>query len=121
MTMALDSQGNGCYNSQKRERGRREREREGEGDTRTGRGGGGKRGGGGPASSRKGRAQLRDGQPPNRVTGGARAGFRERIPKRCARFGRAEVSPRVSSEVRYYMPWQGWRTNLGPWREGYFL
>ena len=75
MTMALDSQGNGCYNSQKRERGRREREREGEGDTRTGRGGGGKRGGGGPASSRKGRAQFRDGQPPNRVTGRSESRF----------------------------------------------
>ena len=60
MTMALDSQGNGCYNSQKRER-ERERGSERERETLT-RGGVGEGRGeeAGPASGRKGRAQCRD-------------------------------------------------------------
>lgn len=78
MTMALDSQGNGCYNSQKRERGR-ERGSEGEGDTRAGRGGGGRRGEGGPESAgRSGFGAVTDSSEPGR---GLRSGFRRRFPE----------------------------------------
>lgn len=75
--MALDSQGNGCYNSQKRERGS-ERGSEGEGDTRTGRGWGGRRGGGGTErAGRSGFGAVTDSSEPGR---GPRSGFRRWFP-----------------------------------------